>query len=96
MHLIECVFWELSASHWRPASSYHLSNVAVRVLPGHTCEWNSAWDERLIRGKWIEAAGGAIILLKAQEGKVTPAQGRAEVSLWDQNAIWYHGTPLTR
>jgi hypothetical protein len=21
-------------------------------------------------------------------------RGKAEITLWDQNSIWYHGTPL--
>ncbi len=76
-----------------------VTKSAVRINPNHTYDWNSDWDGRVIHGKWIEHKDG-IVLLKAQEGKdwlmqkMNRPTGKAVVTLWDQNAIWYNGTPL--
>lgn len=76
-----------------------VTKSAVRINPNHTYDWNSQWDGRVIHGKWIEHKDG-IVLLKAQEGKdwlmqkMNRPSGKAVVTLWDQNSIWYNGTPL--
>lgn len=78
-----------------------VTKSAVRLHKDGSYIWNSSWDGKIIRGKWMPATeGGGIILLRAQEGKdwrmerLKNKSGKAEVSLWDQNSIWYHGTPL--
>jgi hypothetical protein len=79
-------------------SSGAVTRSAIQVNPDGTYIWISAWDEKTIRGAWRQQ-GDSIIILKGQSGldwrlsRLTPPQGRAEVTLWDQNSIWYHGTP---
>ncbi len=76
-----------------------LTESAVRINPNHTYDWNSAWDKRMIHGKWVEHKDG-VLLLNGQERKdwlmraMSRPSGKAVITLWDQNAIWYNGTPL--
>jgi hypothetical protein len=76
-----------------------VTKSAVRINPDGSYIWNSAWDGKVIRGQW-KRDNSAIILLNAQGGlnwrmeRMPQPQGRAVVTLWDQNSIWYHGTPL--
>ena len=77
-----------------------VTRSAVRVNADGTYVWNSAWDGKVIQGRWRKDGGG-IVLLKGQGGRdwkmdrmARPA-GKAEVTLWDQNSIWYNGTPLS-
>lgn len=80
-------------------SSGTVTKSAVRINPDHTYDWNSAWDDRLIHGRWVEAKDG-ILLLNGQEHKdwllrsMEKPSGKATVTLWDKNATWYNGTPL--
>lgn len=80
-------------------SSGTVTKSAVRVNPNHTYDWNSAWDNRLIHGRWVESKDG-VLLLNGQEHKnwllrsMEKPSGKATVSLWDQNSTWYNGTPL--
>ncbi|HWR54855.1 MAG TPA: hypothetical protein VN428_27345 [Bryobacteraceae bacterium] len=77
-----------------------VTKSAVRLQKDGSYIWNSSWDGKVIRGRWTPAAGGGITLLRAQEGKdwrmerLKEKSGKAEISLWDQSSIWYHGTPL--
>jgi hypothetical protein len=76
-----------------------ITKSSVRINPDHTYDWNSDWDRRMIHGKWVEQKDG-ILLLKGQEHRdwlmraIDRPSGKAVVTLWDQNAIWYNGTPL--
>jgi hypothetical protein len=77
-----------------------LTKSAVRINPDGTYVWNSSWDGRVIQGRWTAEKDGSIILRNGQEKKDWKMQrmdkpiGKAEITLWDQNSIWYHGTPL--
>lgn len=76
-----------------------VTKSAVRINPNHTYDWNSAWDGRMIHGNWVEKDGG-VLLLHGQEGKnwllrtMDRPSGNATVTLWDQDSMWYNGTPL--
>lgn len=76
-----------------------ITKSAVRINPNHTYDWNSDWDRRVIHGRWVERKDG-ILLLNGQERKdwlmraMSRPSGKAVITLWDQNAIWYNGTPL--
>jgi hypothetical protein len=76
-----------------------VTKSTVRIDPEGSYVWNSSWDGKVIRGQW-RREGSAIILLNAQSGlnwrmqTMAQSQGKATVTLWDQNSIWYHCTPL--
>jgi hypothetical protein len=76
-----------------------VTKSAVRVNPDGTYVWNSSWDSKIIRGRW-RADGGAVVLLKGQSGldwkmqRMDRPSGKAVITLWDQQSIWYNGTPL--
>ncbi|HJV37915.1 MAG TPA: hypothetical protein VJ528_03670 [Geothrix sp.] len=75
-----------------------LTKSSLRVNPDGTYEWNSAWDGRLIRGRWISHRDG-ILLQGGQEkkdwvmGRLPNPSGSAVVYLYDGNYMTYHGTP---
>lgn len=80
-------------------ASGYVTKSAIRINPDGTYVWNSAWDGKIIQGQWKQQ-GGAIIVLKGQSGldwrmeRMAKPAGDAVVTLWDQNSIWYNGTPL--
>lgn len=75
-----------------------LTKSSLRVNPDGTYEWNSAWDGRLIRGRWVSHRDG-ILLQNGQEkkdwvmGRLPNPSGAAVVYLYDGNYMTYHGTP---
>jgi hypothetical protein len=75
-----------------------LTKSSVRVNADHTFDWNSAWDGKIIHGRWVEHEGG-ILLQHAQEEKdwlmqrIANPPGKAEITL-SNGSIWYDGTPL--
>lgn len=75
-----------------------LTKSSLRVNPDGTYEWNSAWDGRLIRGRWVSHRDG-ILLQNGQEkkdwvmGRLPGPSGAAVVYLYDGNGMTYHGTP---
>lgn len=78
-----------------------LTKSSIRVNPDGTYEWNSAWDNRLIRGRWVSHRDG-ILLQGGQEkkdwvmGRLPDPSGSAVVYLYDGNYMTYHGTPKPR
>jgi len=75
-----------------------VTNSAIRINPDHTYDWNSAWDGKMIHGRWTDWDGG-IRIERGQEGKdwlmhaLKPASGKATVVLYN-DSTQYHGTPL--
>ena len=71
---------------------------AIRVRPDGTYLWHSAWENRLIEGRWIPHRDG-ILLQHAQEkrdwvlGRLPTPRGAAVVYLYDGASMTYHGTP---
>lgn len=80
-------------------SSGYVTKSAIRINPDGTYIWNSAWDGKIIQGRWRQE-GGAIIVVGGQSGlnwrmeRMAKPSGDAVITLWDQNSIWYNGTPL--
>lgn len=70
----------------------------IRIDPEGTYVWNSAWDGRVIQGRWVSHRDG-ILLQHGQEkkdwvmGRLPNPSGTAVVYLYDGNYMTYHGTP---
>lgn len=83
-----------------------VTSAGTGVLPGgiqinsdKTYVWNSSWDEKVIKGTWIETGdqGYPIELIKAQEGKSwkigKSTDTNADITIWD-GYIWYDGKKI--
>jgi hypothetical protein len=92
--------WDNLATQTRThvVSAGALTKSSLRINADGTYDWNSAWEGRLLRGRWALHKDG-LLLRQGQEGKdwvlgrLAHPSGRAEVYLFDRNAMTYHGTP---
>lgn len=70
----------------------------LKINRDGTYDWNSAWDDRLIHGRWTTGPDG-IVLVDAQEHKnwsVAPRNkpGKATIFVFDNKYMVYDGTPI--
>jgi hypothetical protein len=92
--------WDNLATQTRThvAAAGTVTKSAVRINPDGTYVWNSAWDGRVIQGRWISHKDG-ILLQNGQEkkdwvmGRLPHPNGDAVVYLYDGDSMTYHGTP---
>ena len=73
----------------------------LTLNPDGTYVWNSAWDGKVIKGKWQKTgkADYPILLPQGQEGKdwrlaKGDGSGKGEILLWDGNYMSYVGDRL--
>lgn len=75
-----------------------LPKSALTINKDGTYVWNSAWDGKIIKGKWKNNNNGTISLLKGQEGKtwtLSKGGGKYEDIFLMDGSIWYSGKTVT-
>lgn len=80
-------------------SSGTLPKSTLMVNTDGTYIWNSAWDEKIINGKWTQDSDGlSLNLINGQEGKtwkLIKSDGQSEDIFIMDGSIWYSGKSVT-